>query len=90
MFKKFLKLISIDDITMLSNIHKEIFINQNNKSNYYEFRGFELDNFSNFVNNLDSNSLYNVIPMISSKGNPQDPYIVLSRSILVSKYSNYR
>lgn len=29
-------------------------------------------------------------PIISTKGNQYDPYVVLSRSILVTKYSDYK
>jgi hypothetical protein len=49
-----------------------------------------MEYFYNFITNLNSNSLYTVIPMISINNNPNEPYMVLSRSILVSKYSSYR
>lgn len=48
-----------------------------------------MEYFYNFITNLNSNSLYAVIPIISINNNPNEPYIVLSRSILVSKYCNY-
>ena len=34
--------------------------------------------------------MYTVIPIISSSNDLNKPYLVLSRSILVSKYSNYK
>ena len=47
-------------------------------------------NFSNFINNLDSNSLYYFIPIIKINFDLNNPYIVLSNSILISKFSDYR
>jgi len=90
MIRKFLKLISIDNIMFLHNIIKEIFINQSSKSNYYEINNFEIRDFHDFFNKLDSNSLYTVIPVLSPSNDHNKPYIVLSRNILVSKYSSYR
>jgi hypothetical protein len=90
MLKQFLKLISIKDITFLSDVNKDFFIDKSGKSHYYEINNFEIENFSNFIHNLSSNSLYTIIPIIYIKGKPDDPYITLSKSILVTKYSDYR
>jgi hypothetical protein len=90
MFKKFLKLISVNDITFLHNINKDFFIDQSGKPNYIEIRNFEMEYFYNFITNLDSNSLYTVIPVLSPSNDHNKPYIVISRNILVSKYSSYK
>ena len=88
--RKFLKLISIDSVTFLHSINKDFFIDKSGKSNYYEIKFWEIEYFSDFVNNLDSNSLYTIIPIISPSNDYNKPYLVLSRTILVSKYSNYK
>lgn len=56
MLKQFLKLISINDITFLSDVNKDFFIDKSGKSHYYEINNFEIENFSNFIHNLSSNS----------------------------------
>lgn len=84
----FLKNISVNEVTLLADINKEFFIDQSSKSNYHEIYNFEMEYFYNFITNLDGNSLYTVIPIISVKNS--DPYMVLSKSILVTKYSSYR
>jgi hypothetical protein len=86
----FLEHISRNNITLLADINTEFFIDQANKSHYYEIYNFEREYFYNFITNLNSNSLYTVIPIISIKNNINEPYMVLSRSILVSKYSDYK
>lgn len=88
--RRFLKLISVDNITFLHSINKDFFIDKSGKSNYYEIKFWEMEYFSNFVHSIDNNSLYTVIPIISPTNNHDKPYLVLSRSILVSKYSDYK
>jgi hypothetical protein len=61
------------------------------KSNYYEINNnFEMEYFYNFITNLDNNSLFTVIPIISIKNNFNEPYMVLGKSILVTRYSSYK
>jgi hypothetical protein len=40
------------------------------------------------MDNLEDNSLYTIIPLISLHGKDEDPHIILSKQILVSSYSN--
>lgn len=89
-YRHLLKNISINQVTLLSDINKEFFINKSNKSNYFKIRNFELEYFFDFIDGLDSNILYTVIPFISIKGDPNEPYLVLSRSILATRYSDYK
>lgn len=89
MIRKFLKLISVNDITFLSDIHKDFFIDKSSKSEHFYIQSFEMDYFKDFIFNLDSNSLYTVIPLISINHDVDRPYLVLSKSILITKYSNY-
>jgi hypothetical protein len=90
MLKQFLKQISVNNITLMADVNKDFFIDKSGKSNYYVHNNFEMEYFSNFVNNLDSNALYSVIPLISVKKNLNEPYLVLSNTMLVTKYSSYR
>lgn len=90
MLKQLLKNISVRDITLMADVNKEWFINKSGKSFYYEINNFEMNYFSNFITGLSSNSLYTIIPIVSPSNDPTEPYLVLSRSILVSHYSDYR
>jgi len=90
MLKQFLKHISVKDITLMSDVHKDLFINNYSKSHYFEMKNFEIEYFYDFITTLSSNSLYTMIPMISINNNPDEPYLVLSNSILVSKHSDHR
>ena len=58
-----------------------------NRSNYFIFKNYDMFYFFNFLNNLSGDSLYTVVPIITEKGNPDDPYMVLGRTFLVSKFS---
>lgn len=88
--KHFLRNISINNVTLMSDINKDFFLDKSSKSNYYQVDSFELDYFYDFVTSLDSNTLYSVIPMITTNNELNKPYMVLSRTILVTKYSNYK
>jgi len=65
MLKKFLKHISVKEVTLLSDLNNEFFINKSSKSHYYEINNFEMEYFYNFFHSLASNSLYTVIPIIN-------------------------
>lgn len=83
-------MISINEVTFLHNVHKDFFIDKSGKSNYFSFKEFDSYNFNNFISTLNSNSLYSIVPMISINNTQEEPYIVLSRTILVTKYSDYK
>ena len=59
-------------------------------SNYYECKDFHTEYFYNFIDSMKSNSLYMITPLILINNNKDKPYIVLSKSILISKYSSYK
>jgi|SRR5580692_1970783 hypothetical protein len=88
LFKLFLKGVSTNQINFLSDINKKLFINKFNKSNYFNIRNNDKLNYLNFINSLDSDSLYMVIPILSLKGDPNKLYMVLGRSILITSYSS--
>jgi hypothetical protein len=88
-FKLFLKTISVNDIHLQCHFKKEIYLIHSNKSTYISYRDYESQHINDFISSLDGDKLYSVIPMISIKACLNRPYIVLSQSVLLSKYSNY-
>jgi hypothetical protein len=88
LFKLFLKGVSTNKINFLSDINKYLFINKFNKSNYFSIKNNDKLNYLNFINSLDSDSLYMVVPIVSLKGDPNKLYMVLGRSILITSFSS--
>ena len=86
-FKEFLRSISVSDITLMHHIKKDVYINKTSKANYYNLANADL---LNFISVLQGNSLYSVIPMLTINAKSDKSYIVLSHSILVSRFSNTR
>jgi len=43
----------------------------------------------NFYFNLEDKTLYTIIPFISVSCKTDDPFLTLSKQIILSKYSNY-
>jgi|ERR1700744_3051302 len=75
-------------IDFLKNISKHIKINKDGKFKYHYIPFANYDLLENFILNLDQNSLYITIPMLSREGKNDDPYLVLSRQFLISQYSS--
>jgi hypothetical protein len=88
MYIDFLKRISTDRITFLSDVSRQINVDKTNFPNYFFSDSIEIKQIEHFLNNLKFDSLYTVNLMISLEGKREDPYIVLSKTILLSKYSN--
>jgi hypothetical protein len=80
--------ISTNEITLLHNLDKGININKHGKFNYYKF--FDLNTISlwKFLYELDRNKVYILIPFISVNDNPDEPYTILSRQILITSNSS--
>jgi hypothetical protein len=49
---------------------------------------FELDDMKNFLNNLDHDKIYTLIPFISINDRSDEPYIIISPQILITRDSN--
>jgi hypothetical protein len=79
---------SVYQIDLLKDINKFININKKGKFNYTIISQFSLKSLDYFINNLESNSLYTIIPLISIHAKEDDPHIILNKQILVSKFSN--
>jgi hypothetical protein len=88
MLSQLLHLISTKEITLLKELDKLIHINKQGKFNYKNIPSFQLIHILNFINRLDDHSIYTIIPMVSMFDKDDDPYIVISKQLLVSKYSS--
>lgn len=85
-----LKRISNSNITLLKDVNKQIQINKNGKFKYYYLPFFDFNKIIEFIDNLENNYLYTIIPLIFLYGRDEDPHIILSKQILISSFSNPR
>lgn len=83
-----LQLISRNSITLLKDLDKHIFIIKEGKFNYKNIPSLQFNGVKNFIDKLEEGQIYTVIPLISMFGKDNDPHIVLSKQLLVTKYSN--
>lgn len=88
MIKKMFEIISTKEITYLKDLDKRININKYGKYYYYKIYEFNNSNIWNFLNELDENKIYILIPFISANNRPDEPYIILSQQILITNNSN--
>jgi hypothetical protein len=82
------KYLSTNSIYFLNNLNKSIDINKSGKSYYFKIFRIELDDITNFIDNLDDSEIYLVNPIISINCKSIDPYITLSNQFLISNRSN--
>ena len=83
-----LQLISTKEITMLKDIDHLIKINKIGKFKHYYISNMQPLGIKNFISKLEDDTIYTVIPIISMFGKTEDPYIILSKQILVSRNSS--
>jgi hypothetical protein len=88
MYPKLFELISTKEITYLKDVKKTIDVNCYGEFKYYKVFRTQLEDIKNFLFNLDENKIYTVIPLISVNCRIDDPSLILSRQILVTKFSN--
>jgi len=81
-------LISVKNVTFLNEIDYKININKNGKFKYYRNFCFDLYNYKNFGYNLDNNTIYSLIPLLSKNERIDEPFTILSQTILLTKQSN--
>ena len=87
--KKLLGLISTKDITFNSSVNKEFKIQAENRFNIYNFNNFiNLIEITQFLETLESDRVYVIIPLISKTNNSSDPWLILSKMVLITKHSN--
>jgi len=82
------KVFSQNQISLLSDIHKSIKIDAYGEFKHFKMFRINFEQVSNFLDNLDNNKIYSVIPLISINNNIDEPFITLSRQMLVTKHSN--
>jgi hypothetical protein len=85
---KLFELISTKEITYLKDIKKSIDINCYGEFKYYKIFRTQIEDIKIFILNLDDNKIYTVIPLISVNCKIDDPILILSRQILITKFSN--
>jgi hypothetical protein len=85
---KMFDLISVKEITFLKDLDYRITINKNGKFCYYNCLELDSSNISKFLCKLEDNKVYSLIPFISANDKSDEPYIILSQSILITNKSN--
>ena len=85
---KFFLSISKFEITMLNHINYLIDIDKKGHFKHYYFHSMELNNIYTFIKRLHDEGIYTIIPLISISAKDEDPYIILSKSILLTKNSS--
>lgn len=86
--QKIFDLISTKNITFLKDVDTKINIIKNGQFKHFKIFNCDLDQVKNFIYNLDSNKIFTLIPFISINAKIDDPLIILSRQILISKNSD--
>jgi len=77
-------------ITFLKDVSKNIFIYKKGEYKYFQIPLIQFEGIENFLVNLDNDKLFILIPFISPYCNLNDPILVLSKQILITKNSNPR
>lgn len=85
---KMFDLISNKEITYLKDLDTRITINKNGKFCYHKCLEIDSNIIWKFTQKLEENKVYTLIPFISVNNNPDEPYIILSKQILITKKSN--
>jgi len=73
---KMFELISTKEITLLKELDNRIKINKFGKYNYKNLH-LHYSNIWRFLNDLESNKIYVIIPLLSRNSRPDQPYILL-------------
>jgi hypothetical protein len=58
------------------------------KYKYFSTYSYDVQHLVDFLQLLDEDTIYIVIPFISKEGRLNDPFLILSRQILVTKSSS--
>jgi len=83
-----LKNTSKDKINLLNNVAKHIKFNKNGKFHYIYIPCFDIKFLRQHIDALDPSSLYTAIPLLSFDGRDDKPHLILSKQILLTKYSS--
>src|SRR6266581_717100 len=83
-----LSTISTNGITMLKDVNALIEVNKAGKFKYCYIPNMKIIGIVDFINKLEDDSIYVMIPIISTFGRDNDPHITLSKQILISNNSS--
>lgn len=82
-------LISTKEISYLYNLDKRIDVNRLGKFNYYNFSSeLHSGEIWKYLQQLEDDRIYALIPIMSKNVTPDEPFIVLSQTILITKNSD--
>jgi len=85
---KMFDIISTKEITYLKDLDKIIKLNKYGRFNYWRIYEITNSKIWAFLNELEDNRVYTLIPYISANDRPDEPFIVLSQQILITSNSN--
>jgi hypothetical protein len=83
-----LGMISTKDISLMKDLNDFFSVSPRGKYKYFSTYSYDLQHLYDFLQLLDEDSIYIVIPFISKDGRLNDPSLILSRQILITKYSS--
>jgi hypothetical protein len=86
--QKLFDLITTTNITFLNSLNDKIKIIKDGKFIYFKSFLLDINSIENFLIQLDSDKIYTLIPILSINDRKDQPFIVLSQQILVTKFSN--
>src|SRR5579864_2310414 len=78
--------ISINQITMLKDLNRNIKLNKNETIQIYT-SNYGLMDLIAFIDNLEQDKIYIIIPILTANNLIDEPYIMLSQQILVTRNS---
>jgi hypothetical protein len=84
----FKRQLSVNTISFLIDIGKGINIDKSNKYRYFQIKGLNLEQITNFIFNIKDQDVFLIDPFISKNCRHSDPYLSLSRQFLITKDSN--
>jgi hypothetical protein len=73
----------------MTDVSKKFLMNRSGEFKYFSNFNFDAKLTSHFIASLEDGTLYTLIPLISISGLHADPYLILSKQIIISKYSNH-
>lgn len=82
------KLISTIAITFMKDIDDFWTVTFLGKYKYFKTYYFDLSSVIEFIQLLDDDTIYVIIPIISKSGKLDDPYLIMSRQFLITRYSD--
>ena len=86
--ENFKKSLSTTDISFLVDIDKTIDIDKRGKAYYFRIFGLNMDQITNFIDNIRNNDVFLINPFITISRTLNDPTLNLSRQFLVTNNSN--